>query len=132
MVNSKKIPVAATGAPTPNKDSEDDVWVPTTCYMCYNACSILVHRVDGVVVKIEGNPESPHNRSRICAKGNAALMALYNPYRVTKPLRRTNPEKGIGVDPCWEEISWEEALGTIAERLRAIRETDPRKLMFLT
>ncbi|MBI2874046.1 MAG: molybdopterin-dependent oxidoreductase [Firmicutes bacterium] len=112
--------------------TQDDAWVPTVCYMCYNACNILVHRVDGVVVKIEGNPDSPHNGSRICAKGNSALMGLYNPYRVTKPMKRTNPEKGIGIDPGWQEISWEEALTTIADRLRAIRETDPRKLYFLS
>ncbi|MBI2873643.1 MAG: molybdopterin-dependent oxidoreductase [Firmicutes bacterium] len=119
-------------AQTQRNAAKDDVWVPTVCYMCYNACNIRVHRVDGVVVKIEGNPESPHNGSRVCAKGHAAIMGLYNPYRVTKPLRRTNPEKGPGVDPGWVEISWEEALAAIADRLKSIRETDPRKLAVLS
>lgn len=112
--------------------TKDDVWIPTSCYMCYNACSILVHRVDGVITKIEGNPDSPHNHQRICAKGNAGIMALYNPHRITKPLRRTNPEKGIGVDPGWEEISWDEARAVIVEKLNKIRETDPRRLLFLS
>ena len=112
--------------------ASDDTWVPTTCYMCYNSCNLRVHRVDGVVVKIEGNPDSPHNGTRICAKGNAAIMGLYNPHRLTRPLRRTNPKKGLGIDPEWEEISWDEALGVISERLRAIRDSDPRKLAFFT
>ncbi|MAH21836.1 MAG: hypothetical protein CMO12_03385, partial [Thaumarchaeota archaeon] len=75
----------------------EDVSVKSTCYMCYNCCGIRVKRVNGVAMKIEGDPENPQNRGKLCAKGNAALMSLYNPYRVTKPLRRRNPEKGIGV-----------------------------------
>ncbi|MDP2727299.1 MAG: molybdopterin-dependent oxidoreductase, partial [Dehalococcoidia bacterium] len=45
------------------------------------------------------------------------------------PAKRTNAEKGIGVDPKWVEISWEEALETIAEKMRKIRSEDPRKLI---
>jgi molybdopterin-containing oxidoreductase family molybdopterin binding subunit len=56
-------------------------------------------------------------------------MTLYNPHRVNVPLKRTNPEKGLEVDPGWVEITWDEALDTIAERLGKIREEDPRKLL---
>jgi anaerobic selenocysteine-containing dehydrogenase len=56
-------------------------------------------------------------------------MGLYNPYRVKTPLKRTNPKKGLHEDPGWVEISWDEALDMVAERLKAIRETDPRKLV---
>src|SRR3972149_5194520 len=38
--------------------ASEDTWIPSTCALCYGNCSIRVHRVDGVVVKIEGNPES--------------------------------------------------------------------------
>ena len=38
----------------------DDAWVPSSCSLCYGTCSILAHRVDGVVVKIEGNPDIDH------------------------------------------------------------------------
>ncbi|MBI2873565.1 MAG: hypothetical protein HYY09_00615, partial [Firmicutes bacterium] len=55
--------------------------------MCYNGCSILAHRVNGVLVKIEGDPDSPHSVGRLCAKGNAAIMGVYNPNRSTTPLR---------------------------------------------
>ncbi len=96
--------------------------------MCYGSCSILAHRVDGVVVKIEGNPESPIGKGRLCGKGVSGLMTHYDPNRVRAPLRRTNPVKGIGVDPGWKQISWDEALEEVAERLRKLREDDPRKL----
>ena len=37
---------------------KDDVLVPTVCSLCYSICPIMVHRVDGVVVRIEGNHHS--------------------------------------------------------------------------
>ena len=48
---------------------EDDVWVPSSCSLCYATCSIKAHRVDGVVVKIEGNPDSVVGKGRLCGKG---------------------------------------------------------------
>jgi molybdopterin-containing oxidoreductase family molybdopterin binding subunit len=79
-------------------------------------------------VKIEGNPESAIGRGRLCGKGVSGIMTHYDPNRVNVPLRRTNPVKGIGIDPGWQEISWDEALDEIADRLRKVRADDPRKL----
>ena len=107
----------------------DDVWVKTACGMCLNQCAITAHRVDGVVVKIEGNPDCPTSRGRICPRGMSGMMLLYDPNRVNFPLKRTNPEKGIGVDPKWVRISWDEALDTITEKLKKLRADDPRKLI---
>ncbi len=107
----------------------DDAWLPTSCSLCYASCSILAHRVDGVVTKIEGNPDSIVGLGRLCGKGVSGIMTHYDPHRVTKPLRRTNPEKGLGIDPGWKEISWEEALDEVAGHLARIREEDPRKLV---
>ncbi len=109
--------------------AKDDVWLPSACALCYGTCSIKVHRVDGVIVKVEGNPDSAAGKGRLCGKGVSGLMVHYDPNRLTKPLRRTNPEKGLGVDPGWKEISWEEALDEIAGHLRRIHEDDPRKLL---
>ncbi|MCC7167012.1 MAG: hypothetical protein IT565_05530, partial [Rhodospirillales bacterium] len=67
------------------------------------------HRVDGTVIKIEGNPKSPIGGGKLCAKGLSGMMILYDPHRVNTPLRRTNPKKGMGVDPGWKPISWDEA-----------------------
>jgi len=89
-------------------------------------CATLVHLEDGVVVKIEGNPEVPPNYGSLCSRGKAEIMSLYNPYRVKTPLVRTNPEKGLDVDPMWKEVTWDEALDIVAERLKEVREKDPR------
>jgi anaerobic selenocysteine-containing dehydrogenase len=63
------------------------------------------HRVNGVVVKLEGNPDSPiGSRGGLCAKGLSSLQVLYDPNRLNVPLRRTNPEKGIAVDPKWKQV----------------------------
>ncbi|MBU2608059.1 MAG: molybdopterin-dependent oxidoreductase [Chloroflexi bacterium] len=107
----------------------EDVWIPSICSRCYANCGILVHRVNGVVVKIEGNPDTDMgSHGGLCAKGLAGLQVLYDPNRLNVPLRRTNPEKGLGVDPGWKEITWDEALDEIADRLKKIVEDDPRKL----
>ena len=74
----------------------DDVWIPSSCALCYCDCSIRVHRVDGTAIKIEGDPDSALGKGRLCGKGVSGLMSHYDPNRLTVPLRRTNPKKGIG------------------------------------
>ena len=102
-------------------------WIPTACGMCYVGCGVLVQVEDGLVMNIEGDPNNPQNRGNMCAKGKAGIMNLYNPNRVKVPLKRTNPKKGLHVDPGWQEISWEEALSSIVANLQAIQE-NPKKL----
>jgi len=101
----------------------------SACRMCGNKawCSVFVTIRDGVVVGIEGDPSNPISQGKLCARGQAAIYNLYNPYRVTAPMKRTNPKKGLDQDPGWVEISWEEAMSTVADRLRKIRAEDPRK-----
>ncbi|MBI4232876.1 MAG: molybdopterin-dependent oxidoreductase [Chloroflexi bacterium] len=106
-----------------------DAWVPTTCYGCYNQCGILVHRVNNVITEIRGDPNHTASAGKVCAKGLARVMDLQDPNRVLKPLKRTNPEKGIGVDPKWQEITWKEALDTVTEKLATLHRDDPRKLL---
>ena len=108
---------------TPTSD-----WIPSTCRMCLTGCGILVNVENGVVNNVIGNPDSPHNRGRMCAKGKSGIMNHYNLNRVTHPLKRTNPDKGIGIDPLFEEISWEEAIETVSKKLKKVYDEDPRKL----
>ncbi|MBK6554149.1 MAG: molybdopterin-dependent oxidoreductase [Rhodocyclaceae bacterium] len=103
-------------------------WVPSHCSMCYHGCPIVAHVRDGVLVKIEGNPATPATRGRLCPKGNAGIMRLYDPKRLKKPMRRTNPRKDLGVDPGWEEISWDEAMTILETKLRDIRARNPNLL----
>ena len=115
--------------PRPASQVQEDVWLGTSCSHCYATCSIIAHRVDGVIVKVEGNPDSKIGKGRLCGKGASNIMSHYDPNRLTVPLRRTNPKKGLDEDPGWKEISWDEALDEIAEHLRRVRNEDPRKLM---
>jgi molybdopterin-containing oxidoreductase family molybdopterin binding subunit len=116
---------------SPGSLANEDVWIPSVCRVCSNCCGIHVHRKNGVVVKIEGLAGSPHNDGRLCAKGQAAIMSFYDPARRQRPLVRTNPQKGVGIDPKWREIGWQEALDIVARELAKVMADDPRKLVIL-
>ena len=100
----------------------------TTCYMCACRCGIKVHLKDGVVRYIEGNRDHPVNKGVLCGKGSAGIMQHYSPARLKAPMKRVGP-RGSNK---FVEISWDEALGTAAEWLGKVRETDPKKLAFFT
>lgn len=94
-------------------------WLNSTCKMCLHACGIRVHVTDGGIVnKFEGNPTNPANSGRMCPNGNAAILRHYDPNRFTPPLKRSNPEKGPGVDPKWIPIGWDETYETVARELK--------------
>ncbi len=92
--------------------------VPTTCALCPAGCGVLVRVADGRVVKLEGNPMHPVNQGSLCPKGQAAPELLYNPDRLTGPLRRTG-ERGAG---AWEPITWDEAVQLVAGKLAELRQ----------
>ncbi len=107
-------------------------WIHSVCENCFSSCGIEVRRLQGTVCEIKGDKNCPQNWGKLCAKGAAAIMGIYDPYRVKSPLKRTNPAKGIGVDAGWQEISWDEALDIMVEKLKAVRADDPRKLVIST
>ena len=110
-----------------------DGWYPGQCKMCMQGdCITRNHVVDGVIVQIEGDLRAPNNAGRLCPRGNAAIANIYNPWRVKSPLKRTNPKKGLNVDPGFVEISWEEAIQTVADHMKAVRATDPRKFVLVS
>lgn len=105
-------------------------WIRSTCKMCLHSCGIMIHVTDdGIINKIEGDPTNPSNNGKLCPKGNAVIMRHYDPNRFKQPLKRTNPEKGLGVDPRWEPISWDEAFDLVAKELKKSIDEDPRKLL---
>lgn len=96
-----------------------DAWYPGLCKMCMQGdCQTRVHVVDGVVVKVEGDPRAIQNVGTLCPRGNSAIMQMYDPYRVKAPMKRTNPTKGLKEDPAFVEITWDEAIQTVAARLK--------------
>ena len=106
-------------------------YVKSTCAHCVNFCGINIKMENDVIRAIYPDPErAPYYNVGICPKGVSGVFNTYNPYRIKKPLKRTNPKKGLDQDPGWVEISWEEAFETITAKLKAIREDDPRKLIW--
>ncbi len=103
----------------------------STCKMCVNFCGIKVKLQNGVIRAIYPDERRVdfYNIGN-CPKGVSGLFNTYNPYRLKKPLKRTNPKKGPNEDPKWVEISWEEAFDIVARKLKKIREEDPRKLVW--
>ncbi|KAF0159697.1 MAG: molybdopterin oxidoreductase iron-sulfur binding subunit [Ignavibacteria bacterium] len=57
----------------------------STCTSCSQACGILVKTREGRPIKIDGNPEHPTNKGKICTKGQASILNLYDPERMTDP-----------------------------------------------
>jgi anaerobic selenocysteine-containing dehydrogenase len=93
--------------------------VRTICRECGEKCGMLVQVKDGRAIKLEEDPSSPKSLDKLCWKAAAGLERLYHPDRLQVPLKRAGG-KGEGK---WEEISWEEALTTIADKFNTIKET---------
>ncbi len=58
----------------------------STCNGCAQSCGILVKTREGRPIKIDGNPEHPINNGKICSKGQASILNLYDPERLKEPL----------------------------------------------
>jgi anaerobic selenocysteine-containing dehydrogenase len=99
-----------------------DEVVLTTCPRdCYDACGIAVVRRDGAIRHVRGDPAHPVSRGKLCRKCSIGYNgAFLDPQaRLTRPLRRAGAKGEGRFDP----VSWDEALGEIAERLRGIEAT---------
>ncbi len=95
-----------------------DKVVQSVCPYCAVGCGQKVYVKDEMVVQIEGDPDSPISRGRLCPKGAASEKLVNSPMRETKVKYR----RPFGTD--WEELSLEQASEMIAERLiRTRRET---------
>ena len=91
--------------------------VKTCCRACIANCGVIATVRDGRVIKLEGNPEDRMSKGRMCAKGLSGIQALYHPNRNKYPMKRV----GARGEGKWKRISWEEALGTIADKLIEVK-----------
>jgi anaerobic selenocysteine-containing dehydrogenase len=101
--------------------------VPATCWIGKQECGMVAHRVDGRVIKFEGDPGSPRNLGALCPKGVSQIMPLYDPNRVKAPLVRTNAK---GESGTWRAASWDEAMGITAAALKEVLDRDPSLLVW--
>ncbi len=97
-------------------------WVPTSCLNCPARCGIKVKVSGGKAVQIMGNKVSQVSDGKICARGHLGTQVLYDAGRIHTPLKRTQLEKGRGIDPQWKPISWDQALDEISGKLNLLRE----------
>ena len=105
-------------------------WKSSTCQGCTSWCPVQVRVVDGRAVALRGNPNAKANHGKICPRPHLALQQVYDPDRVMTPLKRTNPKKGRNEDPKFVPISWDEAMGTVADRMMELRNAgEPEKFV---
>lgn len=94
---------------------------PSVCSLdCPDQCGLLLHKKDGKIVKIDGDPNHPVTNGNICNKVRNMAARLYDDKRLKYPLKRIGA-KGEGK---FERISWEEAIETITSRWKELIQTD--------
>jgi anaerobic selenocysteine-containing dehydrogenase len=101
--------------------------VPSACWQCVTRCPMVGYVEDGQLVKIGGQFNSIRTHGALCARAQAGVNQVYDPDRILYPLRRV----GARGEGKWKRVSWDEALGELAERLQKLRdEGNPEKFMF--
>ncbi len=139
LVKPASASAAVTGKISPDF-TEMDAGVQvimSVCQNCHSRCGIMARVKDGALLKIDGNPYHPNNfdpderpsygtlvdvakrkPGRLCAKGQAGVQVVYDPYRVKQPLKRVGP-RGSGK---WRAITWDQAFQEIAAKLKPLRD----------
>jgi anaerobic selenocysteine-containing dehydrogenase len=92
---------------------------------CPDTCALEVHVKDGVALKVTGSAEHGPTAGVLCTKVARYTERTYHADRLLYPLRRVG-KKGEG---RFERIGWEEAIGTIAQRLSALAAHDPEQIL---
>lgn len=95
---------------------------------CHSNCGVLLYVKDGKVEKVEGDPENPFNRGRLCPRCLAMTEMLYNPKRLLYPMKRVG-ERG---ENKWERITWDEAYNTIEKKFKEIIAKDGPEAIMVT
>lgn len=94
----------------------------TTCRECAAGCGLVVRTSQGRALKTEGNANNPLNLGKTCARGQATLQGLYNPDRVTDPIKRTRGSASA------ETMDWDAATQVVADALKKYK---PAEIAFL-
>ena len=98
------------------RTAEADRVVGSICPYCAVGCAQRIYVRDEKVTHIEGDPDSPISRGRLCPRGSSSLSLVSSPTRATKALYRAPHATD------WEEIDLEQAVDMIADRVIATRD----------
>ena len=88
----------------------------SVCPFCAVGCAQKVYVKDGKVIQIEGNPDSPISRGRLCPKGSASTQLVTGPQRLTKI--RYRPPYATE----WQELDLDTAMQMVADRVLDARD----------
>lgn len=88
----------------------------SVCPYCGVGCGQQIFHKDGKLISIEGDPQSPISRGRLCPKGSASYELLTHSNRLTK-VRYRRPHS-----TAWEDLDLETAMDMVADRVWASRE----------
>ena len=89
--------------------------VPSVCPYCAVGCGQRIYVKDETVIQVEGDPDSPVSRGRLCPKGSATRSLVTGPGREYRVKYR--PPHGRD----WEELALDRAMDMIADRVIATR-----------
>ena len=99
-------------------------WKKTACVLCALNCGIEVYIEDNKITKVKGDRDNPRSKGYICMKGANVSYHQHNKQRLQYPLKKVNGS--------FVKISWEEATGEIAEKLKSIVDTyGPKSLAYM-
>jgi anaerobic selenocysteine-containing dehydrogenase len=88
---------------------------------CHEGCGIYLYTdKEGRVVRVEGDPEDPFNRGRLCPRCFCIDEVMYHKQRILHPMKRDKAKRGD--NDAWEQCSWDEALDICEREFRAIAE----------
>jgi thiosulfate reductase/polysulfide reductase chain A len=88
--------------------------IPTTCKQCPAGCGVIAYLNGNMLVQILGNPDHPHNKGGICAKGVAGINLANDPERLLYPKKRVG-HRGAGT---WTRITWDEVYVLLSQRIK--------------
>ncbi len=101
------------------KMNENIRWVKTHCArMDHGGCSLKVGIQGNRIVSVKGDPDGYLNKGYICSKGLASPDRLTHPLRLKHPMKR----KGFRGEGKWQEISWNEAIALVSEKLQLVKD----------
>jgi anaerobic selenocysteine-containing dehydrogenase len=100
---------------------------PSVCSLdCPDQCGLLVHKKEGKIVKIEGDPNHPVTQGNICNKVRSMPARIYDKNRIKYPMKRAGT-KGEG---HFVRIGWKEAIDAITSRWKnLIAENGPESIL---
>ena len=92
-------------------------WAPPGCHGV--GCGLRVFVKDGELIKVEGDPDQPITKGRLCARCLALKDFHYHKDRLRSPMKRARKERGnFG---AWEKCSWDEAYDIIEREFKRVK-----------